>query len=584
MIDEAALLFMRHSLVDYDKPNMDKHCRLSYIRCITELFEGSLYNSKHINIDTYLLLILGIAVLFCYFNQLFFFVPCIVINEQRVESGRHNVTCLKMKSKHDTENRSKASIICCSGDIPKDRDDFDGALEKLRKLLIKAIVREIPCKIIILIVFIAYLGASIWGIVNFKLGLDLNKLASTDSYYYNYSTWNDLYFRVEIPVSFVIRSEVMYSSHRTQDQITSLLQTAKNMDAIDSSFEINWLSEYKNTPFYHDHNETAFVGGLKEFLNKGGSRFKTDIVFDETESRITASRFYVISSNVKDSTDQGKMMLDLKAVASSSEPPCFAYAPPFIFFEQYVQVLRSTLQTVGIALAVMIIITTIFMPQPVLIFFVFLTMVMILVGVFGFMYYWDLTLNSVTMVHLVMVVGFSVDFSVHICHAFASVTVTEEDVVKPHFCSGEGRNVRDIRVEKAIDRSGGPILNAALSSIVGILMLILSTSYIFQSFFKLMLLVILFGLAHSVLLLPVLLSFAGPKPNEGRGLYNNRTSGRGVSLEPDYDNRNNTNEAFQVDVSIGHFRNSLSGNVNNYAKTSQPQINITEQFGQSTRL
>ena len=65
------------------------------------------------------------------------------------------MTCLKMKSKHDTENRSKASIICCSGDIPKDRDDFDGALEKLRKCIIKAIVREIPCKIIILIVFIA---------------------------------------------------------------------------------------------------------------------------------------------------------------------------------------------------------------------------------------------------------------------------------------------------------------------------------------------------------------------------------------------------------------------------------------------
>ena len=510
--------------------------------------------------------------------------PCIVINEQRVESGRHNLTCLKLKSKHDIENRSKASIICCSGDTPKDRDDFDGALEKLRKFLIKAIVREIPCKIIILIVFIAYLGASIWGIVNLKLGLDLRSLASTDSYYYNYSTWNDLYFRVEIPVNFVIRLGVMYSSQSTQDQISSLLQTAKNLDAIDSSFEVNWLSEYKNTPLYNDYNETAFVDGLKDFLNQGGSRFKTDIVFDETESRITASRFYVISNNVKYSTDQGKMMLDVRAVASSSELPCFAYAPPFIFFEQYVQVLRSTLQTVVIAIAVMVIMTTIFMPQPILIFFVFLTMVMILVGVFGFKFYCDLTLNSVTMIHLVMAVGFSVDFSVHICHAFASVTVTEEDVVKRHFCSGKGRNVRDIRVEKAIDRSGGPMINAALSCLVGILMLTLSTSYVFQSFFKLMLLVILFGLAHSVFLLPVLLSFAGPQLNRGRDVYNNRTSGRGVSLELEYDNRNNTNKAFQKDMSTGRSRHSLSGNANNYANTSHPQIYVTEQFAQSTRL
>ena len=44
VIYEAALLFMGHSLIDYNKPNMDKHCWLSYIRCITELFEGSSYN------------------------------------------------------------------------------------------------------------------------------------------------------------------------------------------------------------------------------------------------------------------------------------------------------------------------------------------------------------------------------------------------------------------------------------------------------------------------------------------------------------------------------------------------------------
>ena len=44
MIDEATLVFMRHFLIDYYKPNMDKHCLLSFIWCITELFEGSSYS------------------------------------------------------------------------------------------------------------------------------------------------------------------------------------------------------------------------------------------------------------------------------------------------------------------------------------------------------------------------------------------------------------------------------------------------------------------------------------------------------------------------------------------------------------
>ena len=43
MIDETALLLMRYSLIDYNKPNMDKHCSLSYVWCLIELFEGSSY-------------------------------------------------------------------------------------------------------------------------------------------------------------------------------------------------------------------------------------------------------------------------------------------------------------------------------------------------------------------------------------------------------------------------------------------------------------------------------------------------------------------------------------------------------------
>ena len=470
----------------------------------------------------------------CYINQLFFFVPCIVINEQRVENKRHFMTCRKIKSKTETENRSRASILCCSGDIPKDRDAYDGPLEKFPKVVIKAIVREIPFKVIILLLFGAYFGISLWGTINLKQGLELRNLANSDSYYYKYSTWDNLYFRLDIPISFIVRSEIMYSTQITQNQTKSLLRAAKSNKAIDTSFEINWLAEYKNTRLYNDQNETTFVVGLKDFLNQGGSRFKSDIVFDTTGTRIQASRFYVISNNVKDTTEQGEMMNEMRSIASSSELLCFAYTPAFVFFEQYVQILKGTLQTVGIAVAVMVIITTVFMPQPVLIVFVFLTMIMILVGIFGFMYYWDLTLSSVTMIHLVMTVGFSVDFSAHICHAFVSVTVAGEDKVQRRCCLGKGRNIRDIRVEKAIDRSGGPIINAALSSVVGILMLTLSTSYIFQSFFKLMLLVILFGLAHSVLFLPVLLSLAGPRPNEDNKEHSSQNSHRRVSPKPDY--------------------------------------------------
>ena len=129
------------------------------------------------------------------------------------------------------------------------------------------------------------------------------------------------------------------------------------------------------------------------------------------------------------------------------------------------------------------------MPHPLMVFVVSLTLVNILLGIFGFMYYWDLTLSSITMIHLVMSVGFSVDFSVHICHAFLNVRSEDQKKVLP----------------KAFDTVGGPVLNAAFSSLLGIAMLGFTKSYIFQSFGKVMFLVIGFGLFHAAFVLPLVL-------------------------------------------------------------------------------
>jgi multidrug efflux pump subunit AcrB len=70
---------------------------------------------------------------------------------------------------------------------------------------------------------------------------------------------------------------------------------------------------------------------------------------------------------------------------------------------------------------------------------------------------------------------------------------------------------RNVRVSQALDMAGGPIFNGAISTIIGVLMLAFSTSYIFFSFFKVMFLVMVFGLIHSVFLLPVMLAYIGPQ-------------------------------------------------------------------------
>lgn len=63
---------------------------------------------------------------------------------------------------------------------------------------------------------------------------------------------------------------------------------------------------------------------------------------------------------------------------------------------------------------------------------------------------------------------------------------------------------------------GLPISQGALSTILGVLGLYLSPSYIFVTFFKMVFLVIVLGALHGLLLLPVLLSLFGPGSCESK--------------------------------------------------------------------
>nr|KAG5702444.1 hypothetical protein BaRGS_027531 [Batillaria attramentaria] len=191
-------------------------------------------------------------------------------------------------------------------------------------------------------------------------------------------------------------------------------------------------------------------------------------------------------------------MVRMRELADESSLPVFAYHSAFVAYEQFLAVLPATLQMVGCAVAVMFVVTFIFLPHLLMVMLVTLTIVMILVGIFGFMYYWDISLSSITMIHLVMSVGFSVDFSAHVCSAYL-VSLAE---------------TREARAHDAITHAAGPILNGAVSTLLGVVLLVFSDSYIFTSFFRIMFLVIVFGMLHAVLFLPVVLSLIGPQQSK----------------------------------------------------------------------
>lgn len=69
----------------------------------------------------------------------------------------------------------------------------------------------------------------------------------------------------------------------------------------------------------------------------------------------------------------------------------------------------------------------------------------------------------------------------------------------------------DERLRRALRSVGTPILQSASSTILGVSFLSSTESYVFSSFFKTIILIILFGVLHGLIILPILLTIFSSK-------------------------------------------------------------------------
>ena len=126
---------------------------------------------------------------------------------------------------------------------------------------------------------------------------------------------------------------------------------------------------------------------------------------------------------------------------------------------------------------------------------------------------WGINLDGVALINLIMCIGFSVDFSAHICYHYMSAEA--EDI------GGTPILHSSTRIRASLYALGLPIIQGATSTILGVFGLAFANCYLFVTFFKMIFLVILFGALHGLVLLPVLLSIFGP--DKCRGARTNKS-------------------------------------------------------------
>jgi Niemann-Pick C1 protein len=240
----------------------------------------------------------------------------------------------------------------------------------------------------------------------------------------------------------------------------------------------------------------------------------------DAQNVVTASRFWTYHTPMASQRDFIESLRAARSLAdsmsASSGLDVFAYSSFYVYFEQYLWIENVAVLGVLLALAAIFLLSLTLVRDVWVSLIVALNVAFVMVNSLGFMALWGIQINAVTVVNLIVGVGVCVEYSVHVGCAFAFKTGT-----------------RAHRVTAALAEIGSAVFRGFESSLYGNIVLAFSGSKIFEIFyFRMFLLLYVFGALHGFLLMPVMLAILGPTSDADRKLRSSDKLGKPAAPLP----------------------------------------------------
>lgn len=159
-------------------------------------------------------------------------------------------------------------------------------------------------------------------------------------------------------------------------------------------------------------------------------------------------------------------MMELRAKIEELIPGAFPYTYSFLNWEETGVIGGEFVRNVAICAGTVFLMIILLIPYPRIALLVMLNIILSVTEVIGFMFWWDTPINGISTIYILISVGLVVDYSAHIGHMFA---------ISPGSSSE--------RTVLSMTRIGPSVFNAVVSTLLAVIVIAFSTSYIFQTFF-----------------------------------------------------------------------------------------------------
>nr|XP_031844694.1 patched domain-containing protein 3-like [Nomia melanderi]XP_031844695.1 patched domain-containing protein 3-like [Nomia melanderi]XP_031844696.1 patched domain-containing protein 3-like [Nomia melanderi] len=428
-----------------------------------------------------------LGILFLYIYEMTFFMSCLVYDEKRLEARKDGCFCrprLNWKPNECSQRNTQQILF----------ENYIGPW------VVKNSVRTI-----VLVITGGLLCINTWAIFHVNQNFDPLWYLNQDSYPIKFNNKLKEYFPKYGKRAGIYMTGVDYYEDR--DSLFRLVEGLKANQFINNGTLEPWFIAYEkwlNATNKGDiESSEEYYNVLTEYLllTKEGQAYIKDIKFSSLpagEYNITTSQIPIQHVLLNTTAEQIQAIQSLRQTVhdtnfSQGHDHIAIFSPDYVSWvankvigEELVRNLCLEIVTIGVVIVI-------FLRDLKTSFWVLCCVFFTLIDLLGAMYFLNLTIEMSSSIMILLCAGLAVDYAAHIGLEFIRTKGSKKE-----------RSIATLSI------IGPAVFNGGLSTFLAFVLLGSSEAYIFSTFFKLFTCVVMFGLFHGLLFLPVILSLLGP--------------------------------------------------------------------------